>query len=194
MNDMENKEKIFLAKIQLLINTFDEIDDIVTNNPNDQQAIDFEISDYLHLLQNEDLSDESMLEVSKKLRNARIKRNQLQNTSQLIKAYTDNKSKLAYQNNRYCMENAIKNVVNRLNQDYNYRVLDTNDILEIKNEKPLVVTKEKSKITKETLEEMINCGMKTNEIALALNCSPSNISHLKKTYSLGTRNYTKRGE
>ena len=194
MNDMENKEKIFLAKIQLLINTFDEIDDIVTNNPNDQQAIDFEISDYLHLLQNEDLSDESMLEVSKKLRNARIKRNQLQNTSQLIKAYTDNKSKLAYQNNRYCMENAIKNVVNRLNQDYNYRVLDTNDILEIKNEKPLVVTKEKSKITKETLEEMINCGMKTNEIALALNCSPSNISHLKKTYGLGTRNYTKRGE
>ena len=194
MNDMENKEKIFLAKIQLLINTFDEIDDIVTNNPNDQPAIDFEISDYLHLLQNEDLSDESMLEVSKKLRNARIKRNQLQNTSQLIKAYTDNKSKLAYQNNRYCMENAIKNVVNRLNQDYNYRVLDTNDILEIKNEKPLVVTKEKSKITKETLEEMINCGMKTNEIALALNCSPSNISHLKKTYGLGTRNYTKRGE
>lgn len=193
MNDMENKEKIFLAKIQLLINTFEEIDDIVANNPNDQQAIDFEISDYLHLLQNEDLSDESMLEVSKKLRNARIKRNQLQNTSQLIKAYTDNKSKLAYQNNRYCMENAIKNVVNRLNQDYNYRVLDTNDILEIKNEKPLVVTKEKSKITKETLEEMINCGMKTNEIALALNCSPSNISHLKKIYGLGTRNYTKRG-
>ena len=194
MNDMENKEKIFLAKIQLLINTFEEIDDIVANNPNEQQAIDFEISDYLHLLQNEDLNDESMLEVSKKLRNARIKRNQLQNTSQLIKAYTDNKSKLAYQNNRYCMENAIKNVVNRLNQDYNYRVLDTNDILEIKNEKPLVVTKEKSKITKETLEEMINCGMKTNEIALALNCSPSNISHLKKTYGLGTRNYTKRGE
>ena len=98
MNDMENKEKIFLAKIQLLINTFEERDDIVANNPNDQQAIDFEISDYLHLLQNEDLSDESMLEVSKKLRNARIKRNQLQNTSQLIKAYTDNKSKLAYEN------------------------------------------------------------------------------------------------
>ena len=34
MNDMENKEKIFLAKIQLLINTFEEIDDIVANNPN----------------------------------------------------------------------------------------------------------------------------------------------------------------
>lgn len=194
MNDMENKEKIFLAKIQLLINTFEEIDDIVANNPNEQQAIDFEISDYLHLLQNEDLSDESMLEVSKKLRNARIKRNQLQNTSQLIKVYADNKNKLAYKNNRYCMENAIKNVVNRLNQDYNYRVLDTNDILKIKNEKPLVVIKEKHKITKETLEEMINCGMKTNEIALALNCSPSNISHLKKNYGLGTRNYTKRGE
>lgn len=32
-----------------------------------------------------------------------------------------------------------------------------------------------------------------NELALALNCSPSNISHLKKTYGLGTRNYTKRG-
>ena len=192
MCDLENKEKIFLAKIQLLMNTFEEIDEIVANNPNDQQAIDFEISDYLHLLQNEDLSDESMLEISKKLKNARIKRSQLQNTAQLIKAYTDNKSKLAYQNNRYCMENAIKNVVNRLNQDYNYRVLDTNDILEIKNEKPLVVTKEKHKITKEELEEMINRGMKTKEIALALNCCDSNISHLKKLYGLGTRNYTKR--
>lgn len=194
MCDLENKEKIFLAKIQLLMNTFEEIDEIVENNPNDQQSVDYEISDYLHLLQNEDLSDESMLEISKKLKNARIKRSQLQNTAQLIKAYTDNKSKLAYQNNRYCMENAIKNVVNRLNQDYNYRVLDTNDILEIKNEKPLVVTKEKHKITKEELEEMINRGMKTKEIALALNCCDSNISHLKKLYGLGTRNYTKRGE
>ena len=81
-----------------------------------------------------------------------------------------------------------------MNQNYNYRVLNDNDILEIKNKKPLVSTKEKHKITKETLEEMINCGMKTNEIALALNCSPSNISHLKKTYGLGTRNYAKRGE
>ena len=36
--------------------------------------------------------------------------------------------------------------------------------------------------------------MKTNEIALALNCSASNVSHLKKIYGLSTRNYKKRGE
>lgn len=52
-----NIDTIFLGKLQQALDLLDEIDDMIKQNPNDQQQIDFEISDYLHLLQNKDLND-----------------------------------------------------------------------------------------------------------------------------------------
>lgn len=186
---MENKETVFLAKIQLLINTFDEIDKIIEDLPGEHQLVDYEISDYLHLLQNEDLNDNSMLEISKKLKDARIRRNQLNGISFISKAYVDNKSKLPYANNRYCMENAIKKVVDRLNQNYNYRILDDTDISKLIN---ITEKSNDNKVTKEKLESMINNGMKTKEIAEYFGKTMAYISQYKKKYGIATRKYTKR--
>lgn len=188
---MNENDTIFLAKIQLLMNTFDELDKMIENQPSDQQQVDFMISGLLHLIQNEDLTDETMLEVSKKLKEARIKRAHLQNLSHIIKAYVINKSALAYQNKRHHMQNAIENILSRLNQDYNYRVLDKNDIIELKHE--VKKRSRRSNITKEELLECIEKSMKTNDIAIELNTSSSNICHLKQKYGIASRKYNKKG-
>ena len=105
---MENKDKVFLAKLQLVIETLNEIDEMAKKNPEEQQAIDYEISDYQHLLQNEDLSDDKMLEVVKRLKDARIKRESLNNVYELVKTYYGNNKVLIYSDNRHILVEAIK--------------------------------------------------------------------------------------
>lgn len=196
---MENKETLFLAKLQLIMDTFEDLDKLCENNPSEQQSVDYEISDYLHLLQNEDLTEDKMLEVAKKLKNARQRRSQLYNVSQLIKAYNANKSKLPYENNRYCMDNAIKNAMKTLNLSYNYRVLDEETVKEFKEktiaeEKPKRKRRNKYDITKEELEEKIEHGMTNKEIAEELGCDGTYISVLKRKFNLDRRVYKKRGK
>ena len=195
---MENKDKVFLAKLQLVINTLDEIDEMAKKNPEEQQAIDYEISDYQHLLQNEDLSDDKMLEVAKKLKEARLKRVQLNNTSELAKTYYGNNKVLIYSDNRYKLVEAIKERVARLDQEYKYRVLDSNVISHFKEATVIEVKTRKRRgkyeITKEMLEERFEKGMTNKEIAEELGCDQSYISVLKKKFGLGMREYNRRGE
>lgn len=67
MNVNNDIDIIFLSKLQQALNTLDEIDDMIRDNPDNQQKIDYEISDYLHLIQNTDLDkldvDKIMIEL-----------------------------------------------------------------------------------------------------------------------------------
>ena len=197
---MENKDTIFLAKLQSVIKTLDEIDEMAKNNPNEQQAIDYEISDYQHLLQNEDLSDEKTLEVAKKLKEARLRRVQLNNTCELVKTYYGNNKVLIYSDNRHKLVEAIKERVASLNQEYKYRVLDA-DTIEHFKEATIVSANVKTRnkpskydISKEELEEKLASGMKNKDIAKELGCEQSYISVLKKKLGLCMREYNRRGE
>lgn len=198
---MENKDKVFLAKLQLVIETLNEIDEMARKNPEEQQAIDYEISDYQHLLQNEDLSDEKIVEVAKKLKEARVKRESLNNVYALVSTYYGNNKVLPYSDTRYKLGDAIKEKLKTLNQEYKYRVLDEDTINGFKEatiiETKVIVKKKrvsKYDISKEELEEKLANGMKNKDIAKELGCDQSHISVLKKLYGLGTRKYTKRGE
>ena len=97
---MNNIETIFLAKIQTVINLLNEIDNIIEQNPSKQQEIDYSISDYLHMIQNEELSDKSCVEITKKLKEYRTKREQHNNVNMLANTYNQHKGKLPYKNNR----------------------------------------------------------------------------------------------
>ena len=196
---MENKDKVFLAKLQLVIETLNEIDEMAKKNPEEQQAIDYEISDYQHLLQNEDLSDDKMLEVVKRLKDARIKRESLNNVYELVKTYYGNNKVLIYSDNRHILVEAIKERAASLNQEYKYRVLDADTIEHFKevivvSAKVKKTRNSKYEITKEMLEERFEKGMTNKEIAEELGCDQSYISVLKKKFGLGMREYKKRGE
>lgn len=198
---MNNKDTVFLAKLRQVIELLDEIDEMAKNNPNEQQEIDYEISDYQHLLQNEELSDEKTLEIAKKLKAARLKRVHLNNTYELVKTYYGNNKVLIYSDNRYKLVEAITDKLSTLNQEYKYRVLDEETINHFKEavviESKVITGRKrggKYEITKEELEEKIANGMKNKDIAEELGCDQSYISVLKKKYGLGMREYTRKGE
>ena len=195
---MEKTDLIFLAKLQQVMTTLDELDDIAKRNPTRQQMIDYEISDYLHLLQNEDLSDEKILELSKRLKQARLTRVSLFNTSELIKTYMNNNKVLIYSEHRHKLKDVIEEKMKTLNNNNNYRILEQEDVDSFKEciviEAKVRKRRGKYEITKEMLEERFEKGMKNKEIAEELGCEQSYISVLKKKFGLGMREYKKRGE
>ena len=189
---MENKENIFLCKIQNCLKLLDEIEDTITNNPNDQSNIDYELSDYLHIIQenNQKLDDKTKIELVDKIEKARLQREQYNSIYLIGKYFTENKNKLLYKNSRAIMYKGLSDLLGTLHKPYNYRVFSEEDIKEIlkpTENKP----NRKSTISKEMLLECVEKGMTSSEIATKYNCSTSNISHLKKQYGLKTRKYNK---
>ena len=189
---MENKENIFLVKIQNCLKLLDETEDTIGNNPNDQSNIDYELSDYLHIIQenNQKLDDKTKIELVNKIEKARLQREQYNSIYLIGKYFTENKNKLLYTNSRKIMYKGLSDLLGTLHKPYNYRVFSEEDIKEI-----LKPTKNKpnrkSTISKEMLLECVENGMTSSEIATKYNCSTSNISHLKKQYGLKTRKYNK---
>ena len=189
---MENKENIFLVKIQNCLKLLDEIEDIIGNNPNDQSNIDYELSDYLHIIQenNQKLDNKTKIELVDKIEKARLQREQYNSIYLIGKYFTENKNKLLYTNSRKIMYKGLSDLLGTLHKPYNYRVFSEDDIKEIL--KPTEnKSNRKSAISKEMLLECMEKGMTSSEIATKYNCSTSNISHLKKQYGLKTRKYNK---
>src|SRR5690625_4306776 len=97
-----NDETLFLAKIQQVLNLLNEIDDIIDNLPEKQQNIDWEIRDYLHLLESrgEEFTKDAKLSIDDSLARCRTLRRRLLNIFEISKVYNTNKNKLIYKNQR----------------------------------------------------------------------------------------------
>lgn len=195
---MGNDEAIFLAKIQQAITLLNEIDDTITNNPDMQKNIDWEISDYLHLIENETLSEKAKLEIDDRLKKCRIVRRQINHIQAIGKVFSDNRGKLTFKSSREILYSMIKNTVSKLDTEYNYRVLDQETINNLCKKEEVVVEKKKKTrgkqpcISKEDLQAKLDSGMKCNEIAKELGVRPEYISRIKAQYNM-TRKYNRRG-
>ena len=203
---MENKENIFLGKLELMLTKFNELDeiyqeisDMIKENPSNQQQIDWELSDYYHKLEDSSNTDVEFINIGKKIQQARLIRNDYQCLYEIIKCYNENKDKLFWSptNNRSEFRKAIQYARKYLHEDYKYRVLKEDDIENLKkdkNAKSCVVTVEvNGKISADKIKECIDKGMKNNDIAKLFGITPSYLSHLKARLGVGTRKYKKRG-
>lgn len=193
---MENKENIFLVKIQNCLKLLDEIEDIIGNNPNDQSNIDYELSDYLHIIQenNQKLDNKTKIELVDKIEKARLQREQYNSIYLIGKYFTENKNKLLYTNSRKIMYKGLSDLLGTLHKPYNYRVFSEEDIKEIlkpKKESSNKKSEFREIISKERLIELLDSGMKSSEIAEQFCCSRSSITRLKQKYGLKTRKYNK---
>ena len=126
---------IFLSKLQQALDTLDEIDDMIKDNPDNQQKIDYEISDYLHLIQNTDLDKLDINKVMAALKKLRLKRASHYRFYEITKTYNVNRDKLKYTSSRANLKEIIKNTLNNLNNEYNYRILESNDLNALCTEK-----------------------------------------------------------
>lgn len=196
---MGNDEAVFLAKIQQAITLLNEVDDIIANNPDMQKNIDWEISDYLHLIENETLSERAKLEIDDRLKQCRLVRRQINHIQAIGKVFSDNRGKLTFKNSRDILYSMIQNTISKMDTEYNYRVLDKETIENLcKQEEMVVEQKSKSrlkepKISKEELQEKLDSGMKAIEIAQELGVRPEYISRLKAHYNMARTYNRKRG-
>ena len=192
MNDTKN---LFLAKLQNVLKLLDEIDDMIDSNPEQQQNCDFEISDYLHLIQynDEQLTMEQKSLICDKISKVRSYRVNVQVIQSIGKVYRDNIHSLLNKERRQFLYNSISKALKVWNEsDYNYRVLseqDVNNILSYKSDIENKVVEKKHRITidKDTLKEMLDKKMKQCDIAEQFGITPGRVSQLVVKYGLSKR-------
>lgn len=195
MND--DIDIIFLSKLQQVLNTLDEMDNMIKDNPDNQQKIDYEISDYLHLIQNTDLDKLDINKVMAALKKLRLKRASHYRFYEITKTYNANRDKLKYTSSRANLKEIIKNTLDNLNNEYNYRILESDDLNtlcteKIEEKKKRSPKKSKYRITEFDLRKMVDEGMSTSEIATVFGCNQSMISHYKRKYGILTRSYKRK--
>ena len=190
---------MFLSKLQQVLNTLDEMDNMIKDNPDNQQKIDYEISDYLHLIQNTDLDKLDINKVMAALKKLRLKRASHYRFYEITKTYNANRDKLKYTSSRANLKEIIKNTLDNLNNKYNYRILESDDLNalcteKIQENKKRSPKKSKYRITEFDLRKMVDEGMSTSEIATVFGCNQSMISHYKRKYGISTRSYKRKDE
>lgn len=188
---------IFLSKLQQVLNMLDEMDNMIKDNPDNQQKIDYEISDYLHLIQNTDLDKLDINKVMTALKELRLKRASHYRFYEITKTYNANRDRLKYTSSRANLKEIIKNTLDNLNNEYNYRILESNDLNalcteKIQEKKKRSPKKSKYHITEFDLRKMVDDGMSTSEIATIFGCDQSMISHYKRKYGISTRSYKRK--
>lgn len=192
---MENKEHVFLAKIQQVLKLLNEIDEQISNNPEYQSSVDQLLNDYYHLVQDDkaNLTDSAKVKLIDDIKSARLEREWYRNIHELGKYFTSNKTKLPYANGRDSFYKGLSELFKSLHLPYNYRVLKDAEIKSIINQDDVKQekTSRKPMLTKDQLEEFLKSGMRVVEIANKLGCTQSYISLLKKKYGFETRKYRK---
>lgn len=207
LKDMNiNNETLLLGKMQLQVDMYNdldrldkEIDEIIKSLPAKQQQNDYEISDYLHRIEDENIGDVEFLNIGKKLQKARLIRRDLNCTYLLAKAYNENKDKLFHSpaSNRATFKKAISDARKYLHEDYKYRVLTDSDLENLKKDSNKQEVSKRRKagkdfISKEMLEDCLNRGMRNKDIAEKFDVLECTITSLKKFYGLKVREYNRK--
>lgn len=116
-----------LAKIKLVLDTLNDIDEILDRTPQEQSKADSLRSDYLHLYEGYDLSESSMVEISKKLHDVCVVRRNWNNVFQIGQTWRNNLQKIVWTNQRPFLYKCVEQTVKNLNCEYKDRVLTEDD-------------------------------------------------------------------
>lgn len=157
---MELLEKIsnILQIYDELEKEIDELDDMCEKIPEEQSNVDKLLSDYYHIIENEELSNEAMVNICKKIHDARKIRREFDMKNTLISTYKKNKNKLMIspRATRGMFRNSLSQAVKSFPTKYNFRILSEEDVKNIVGEK-------KSK--EDMLEDLKNNQYTKKEIA-----------------------------
>lgn len=136
---MELLEKIesILAKYDELEKEIEELDEMCDKVPEEQSNIDKLLSDYYHIIENEELSDKAMVKICKQVHDARKLRREYDFKNTIISTYNKNKNKLIIspKSTRCMFKNSINQAVKDFPTNYNFRVLSEEQVKDIIEEK-----------------------------------------------------------
>lgn len=122
------RDEIIIEKINQVIKLLDEIDSMIETQPTEIQNIDYQLSDYLHLIENNELNESASVGVVKKIHDLRIARRSLKNEHEIENTYNTHKSKLAGNETRQFLLHEIHKTIKGLATPYRNRVLTDEDV------------------------------------------------------------------
>lgn len=111
---MENKELEFLGKIKQVIILLDEIDEIINAIPSTQQKNDYLLSDYLHIIENDEFGTVLATNITDKIKQARNERRAWNNINLIANTFTKNKYKLIQPEQRKELTNILSSSVDNV--------------------------------------------------------------------------------
>jgi hypothetical protein len=200
---MKNKELEFLGKIKQVITLLDEIDEIINAIPSTQQKNDYLLSDYLHIIENDEFGTVLATNITDKIKQARNERRAWNNINLIANTFTKNKYKLIQPEQRKELTKILSASVENVHQEYKYRILSEQDIKELYKEHKLITDtntdtnnekKDKKKrkkykkvsVTKEWLEAQLETKT-CKEIAKELEVSEGTVTNLKRKLNINIR-------
>lgn len=131
---MENRDVVLVEKIKVVIDTMDEIDEMIKSQPTELQTIDYELSDLYHLIEHYILTESAKVNVVDRIHRLRQARRSLNNEYEIETTYQTHKSKLTGNETRKFFANEIYKTVKKLNNEYKNRVLTEENIQELMGE------------------------------------------------------------
>lgn len=125
------RDKLVCDKIFTAIAILDEIDEMITSQSAEIQKVDWELSDWLHYVENNDIKEENAFKILSRIKELREIRRSLSNESSIEDAYKNNAGKMMGNNTRPFLAQEIHKTLNHLNCEYKNRVLTEEEIQKV---------------------------------------------------------------
>ena len=125
------RNEIILEKIKQVIDMLDDIDEMIDTQSIEIQNVDLQLSDYYHLIENNELSDLASINVIKKIHELRLIRRSLNKEHEIENTYNTHKSKLAGKDTRKFLLHEVHKTIKSLSNPYKNRILSDEDVQNI---------------------------------------------------------------
>ena len=118
-----------LEKIKTIMSLLDDIEEMKKTQPTELQKVDYELSDWFHLIEHNELNEKQSSRVIKRIHELRILRRDLKNEYELEQVISIHKNKLIGTDTRQFLLTEMNKTNKLINQDYKNRVL-TQEVIE----------------------------------------------------------------
>lgn len=117
------RDKEIFEKIKQAMNLLDEIDEMIKTQSTELQNIDYELSDWYHYIENNEINEKSSIKIINEIHRLRQLRRSLHNEYEIENTYKNNSSKVMGNNTRQLLLAEINKTIKRINNDYKNRIL-----------------------------------------------------------------------
>lgn len=125
--------ELLLEKIKTITTLLDEVEEMKKTQSTELQNVDYELSDWYHLIEHNELNEEQSCRVVKRIHELRLLRRDLKNEYELEQVISTHKNKLIGTDTRQFLITEMNKTNKIINQEYKNRVLTQETIDEVLN-------------------------------------------------------------
>lgn len=126
--------ELLIEKIKTITTLLDEVEEMKKTQSTELQNVDYELSDWYHLIEHNELNEEQSCKVIKRIHELRILRRDLKNEYELEQVISTHKNKLIGTDTRQFLITEMNKTNKIINQEYKNRVLTQEQIDTVLND------------------------------------------------------------